>query len=129
MDNSATRDQVLLVSGGGLAATIVSSWGAFFGADELDLEAILPWTGQDSVGGDDQVLATAILFAVPLIAALPLVFGRSRIVRVSFVSFLLDTGFVVISLIRVGLLYVPTAYMLGRVAWSNRGAPADSRAD
>ena len=115
------RRHVIIVSSAVLAATVASVWMSFFGAEELDLEAVLPWTGQSSVDGDTQALAVAVVFALPVIAALPLPFGQPLAARVATISFVLVSSFVVISVIRVGLFYLPTAYLLGRAAFLHRG--------
>ena len=86
---------------------------AFFGAEEIDLEAVTPWPEVSGVNRDGRGWATVILLSLPIIAAIPLPFRNKRAVGVSAISFALILGFVIISLQRLGLLYLPSAFMLG----------------
>ena len=89
----------------------------FFGVEPIDLEAVVPW-GPDVIyytptydnAGTGQ--AIAILFSLPVIAAVPLMFRGTWRWRLSVVASVLMSVFVLVSILRVGLLYVPSAWML-----------------
>jgi hypothetical protein len=99
-----------------------------FGADAIDLEAVVPWgpassndiesfvPGVDpmpSSSGEGQGLAIAILVTLNIVAGAPLAFRGKWRSRLSVFSFSLVSLFVLVSINRVGILYVPSAWMLG----------------
>jgi len=113
----STRERHLrLVLGAATWAAIFSVWVVFFGVDEIDLDAVTPWPKVSGVNRDGRGWATLIVFSLPIIAAIPLRFRDKSAVRASAISFALILGFVIISLLRIGLLYIPSALMLGLAA-------------
>ena len=113
----STRERHLrLVLGAAAWAAIFSVWVVFFGVDEIDLDAVTPWPKVSGVNRDGRGWATLIVFSLPIIAAIPLRFRDKSAVRASAISFALILGFVIISLLRIGLLYIPSALMLGLAA-------------
>ena len=107
---------VRLVLGAATWAAIFSVWVVFFGVEEIDLDAVTPWPKVSGVNRDGRGWATVIVFSLPIIAAIPLPFRDKSAVRVSAMCFVLILGFVIISLLRIGLLYLPSAFMLGLAA-------------
>ena len=95
-----------------ILATAASVALLFFGAETIDLDAIVPWAPEPTVGAEGEAQATAIVLALPVIAALPLVFRGSRR-QLSMAAFWLMSLFVIVSIIGVGILYLPSAWMLG----------------
>lgn len=117
-----TRERhVRLVLGAAAAAAIP----IFFGFEELDLDAVVPWPRVTGVNETGRFWAIAIVFSLPIIAVIPLPFRDKSAVRASAMSFALILGFVIISLKRIGLVYLPSAFMLGLAAqgvfnWKSR---------
>ncbi len=107
---------VRLVLGAATWAAIFSVWVVFFGVEEIDLDAVTPWSKVSGVNRDGRGWATVIVFSLPIIAAILLPFRDKSAVRVSAMCFVLILGFVIISLLRIGLLYLPSAFMLGLAA-------------
>lgn len=101
----------LLVGAAVLAALVASALPIWGGADDLDLEAVIPGTSQVVSGatGDD-ASAVAILAAVPLVAAVPLILGMRRWAILA--GTVVVGGFAVVTITRLGLLYVPSALLL-----------------
>jgi hypothetical protein len=110
---SSNERQLRHLIGAVIVAAASSVALVFFGADPISLEAVVPWGPDTTVGTQGQGLAIGILMALPLIAALPLLSrGVSRL-RITVFALVMVSAFVLVSLIRVGILYVPTAWMLG----------------
>jgi uncharacterized membrane protein len=110
-----TRDRhVRLVLGAATWAAIFSVFLAGF--EKLDLDAVVPWPDVTGVNDTGRSWAIAIVLSLPIIALIPLPFRDKRAVRVSAICSALILGFVVITLNRNGVFYIPSAFMLGLAA-------------
>jgi hypothetical protein len=112
----AVERQLRYLVGAVIVAAIASVALVFFGADPIDLEAVIPWSPNPTVGTQGQGLAIAILVGLPLIAALPLFCRGVWRRRITVLSSAMVSVFVVVSFVRVGMLYVPSLWMLGLAA-------------
>ena len=98
-----------------------------FGADPIDLESVVPWGPASSTGiesfvpgdpvpsdnGEGQGGAMPILVILNVVAGALIAFRGKWRRRVSVLSFSLMSLFVLVSINRVGILYIPSAWMLG----------------
>ena len=104
------RSRRLIVSF--IAAAAASLALIVFSTDPIDLDSIIPWAAEASLATQGHTQATAIVLALPLIAAIPLVFRGRRSRQQSMIAFFLISLFVLVSINRVGILYLPSAWML-----------------
>ena len=105
---SSSERQLRYLIGAVIVAAASSVALVFLGSDPIDLEAVVPWGPDPTVGAQGQGLAIGILVALPLIAALPLIFRGVWRLRVAVFASVMVSVFVLVSLIRVGILYVPS---------------------
>lgn len=99
--------------GSTIAAIAASTALIFFASDPIDLESVVPWGPNPSIGAEGRGRALAILVALPVLAAVPVVLRRSWRWRMSVLVFAIMSAFVLLSINRVGILYLPSAWMLG----------------
>ena len=101
---SSSERQTRHLIGAFIVAAASSTALVFFGAESIDLDAVVPWAPNPTVGTQGRGLAIAILVALPLIAALPLIFRGVWRWRITIFAFVVVSAFVVASIIRVGIL-------------------------
>lgn len=114
MDGRTPKRNVRFLLGATAAAAIISVAVAFFGAEEIDLEAVVPWPQITGVNETGRGWAITILLSLPVIAAIPLAFRGRPAAGASATAFALFLAFIMFSWNRLGLLYAPSAWMLGR---------------
>lgn len=113
-------------------ATAVTTVALFLPYDELGLESVWPWTPDCTYTGDPTRMggaaegcleqsnshqqALAVILVLNLVVAAPLAFSGRMRRRVAVACSVAVAVFALITILRLGLLYIPSAIYLGLAA-------------